>query len=85
MAGADVASSTLRTPRRQARHTAALALCCAGAFMAFLDTTIVNVAFPDIQRSFHASTGLSALSWVVNGYNVVIAAFLVPAGGLADR
>jgi len=53
--------------------------------MAFLDTTIVNVAFPDIERSFHASAGLSALSWVVNGYNVVIAAFLVPAGRVADR
>jgi EmrB/QacA subfamily drug resistance transporter len=63
----------------------ALLVCCAGAFMAFLDTTIVNIAFPDIERTFHASAGLSALSWVVNGYNVVIAALLVPAGRAADR
>lgn len=62
-----------------------LVLCCAGAFMAFLDTTIVNVAFPDIEKTFHASADLGGLSWVVNGYNVIIAAFLVPAGRLADR
>ena len=85
MAGAGVPSLTLHAPQGQARRTAALTLCCAGAFMAFLDTTIVNVAFPDIESTFHASAGLSTLSWVVNGYNVVIAAFLVPAGRLADR
>ncbi|WP_329566250.1 MFS transporter [Kitasatospora sp. NBC_01266] len=59
-------------------------LCCLGAFMAFLDSTIVNVAFPDIAKAFPRSN-LSTLSWVLNGYNVVIAAFLMPAGRLADR
>jgi NTE family protein len=63
---------------------AAIAIACAGAFVAFLDTTIVNIAFPDIAASFpEASRGL--LSWVLDGYFVVIAALLVPAGGLADR
>ena len=61
-----------------------MAVACAGAFVAFLDTTIVNIAFPDIAASFpEASRGL--LSWVLDGYFVVIAALLVPAGGLADR
>jgi EmrB/QacA subfamily drug resistance transporter len=61
-----------------------VAVACAGAFVAFLDTTIVNIAFPDIAASFpEASRGL--LSWVLDGYFVVIAALLVPAGGLADR
>lgn len=53
-----------------------------GAFLAFLDSTIVNVAFPDIQRHFHSNIG--TLSWVLNGYNIVFAAFLVSAGRLAD-
>ena len=53
-----------------------------GAFLAFLDSTIVNVAFPDIQRYFHS--GISNLSWVLNAYNIVFAAFLVAAGKLAD-
>src|SRR2546428_10685565 len=51
--------------------------------MAFLDATIVNIAFPSIQRSF-PSVARSWLSWVLNGYNIVFAALLVPAGQLAD-
>ena len=65
-------------------HRSAVAIACAGAFLAFLDTTIVNIAFPDISASF-AGSGRDALSWVLDGYFVVIAALLVPAGGLADR
>ena len=65
-------------------HRGVVAVACAGAFVAFLDTTIVNIAFPDIAASFpEADRG--ALSWVLDGYFVVIAALLVPAGGLADR
>lgn len=65
-------------------HRSAVLVACAGAFVAFLDTTIVNIAFPDISESF-AGSGRDALSWVLDGYFVVIAALLVPAGGLADR
>jgi EmrB/QacA subfamily drug resistance transporter len=65
-------------------HRGRVAIACAGAFLAFLDTTIVNIAFPDISASF-AGSGRDALSWVLDGYFVVIAALLVPAGGLADR
>jgi EmrB/QacA subfamily drug resistance transporter len=53
-------------------------------FMSFLDVTIVNIAFPDIRASF-ADTSLAGLSWVLNAYNIVFAALLVPAGRLADR
>jgi EmrB/QacA subfamily drug resistance transporter len=51
--------------------------------MGFLDVTIVNVAFPDIRASFPHSS-LASLSWVLNAYNVVFAALLVPAGRVAD-
>src|SRR3954453_5832802 len=65
-------------------HRASVLIACTGAFRVFLDTTIVNIAFPDISASFpEASRGL--LSWVLDGYFVVIVALLVPAGGLADR
>jgi predicted MFS family arabinose efflux permease len=53
-------------------------------FMALLDVTIVNIAFPDIRASFRGDS-LADLSWVMNGYSVVFAAALVPAGRLADR
>jgi EmrB/QacA subfamily drug resistance transporter len=59
-----------------------LALASLGAFVVFLDTTIVNVAFETISRSFHTSTG--HLAWVLNAYSLVFAAFLIPAGRLAD-
>jgi MFS family permease len=54
-------------------HRRAVAIACAGAFLAFLDATIVNIAFPDISRDFSGS-GRDALSWVLDGYFVVIAA-----------
>ena len=54
-----------------------------GAFLAFLDATIVNVAFPSIQASF-PETSIGGLSWVLNSYNIVFAAFLIVMGRLTD-
>ncbi len=61
-----------------------LLVCGLAAFMAFLDTTIVNIAFPALQHAF-PSDSRSDISWVLNAYNIVFAALLVPAGRLADR
>ena len=71
------------TKRRQPSSTAVLLVAAFGAFLAFLDSTIVNIAFPAIQRYFHHSD-ISSLSWVLNGYNIAFAAFLVAGGRLAD-
>ena len=69
--------------RRQPSSMAVLLVAVFGAFLAFLDSTIVNIAFPNIQTSFPAYS-ISSLSWVLNAYNIVFAAFLVAAGRLAD-
>ena len=69
--------------RRQPSSTAVLLVAAFGAFLAFLDSTIVNIAFPNIQKSF-PTYAISSLSWVLNAYNIVFAAFLVAAGKLAD-
>ncbi|WP_375475615.1 DHA2 family efflux MFS transporter permease subunit [uncultured Jatrophihabitans sp.] len=61
-----------------------LAVLSLAAFMASLDVFIVNVAFDAIGADFPGST-LSQLSWVLNGYAIVYAALLVPAGRIADR
>jgi EmrB/QacA subfamily drug resistance transporter len=53
-------------------------------FMSSLDLFIVNLAFPYIGREYRG-TSLSSLSWVLNGYAIVFAAVLVPAGRWADR
>ncbi len=66
------------------RRTLAILAACGGGYLAFLDTTIVNVSFPSISASF-PEADRSALSWVLDGYFIVIAALLVPAGGVADR
>jgi MFS family permease len=55
----------------------------AGALVAFLDVTIVSVAFPDVERDFEDASR-SGLSWVLSGYNIVFAALLVPFGRIAD-
>ena len=69
--------------RRGPQPRTVLAICSMGAAMAFIDATIVNIAFPDIARSYPEAS-IAQLSWVLNAYNIVFAAFLVAAGRLAD-
>ena len=57
------------TRRRPAPRTV-LAIASLGAAVAFVDATIVNIAFPDIARSFRG-TSISSLSWILNAYNIV--------------
>ena len=53
------------------------------AFLVSLDTTLVNVALPDMVRELHATT--TQLQWVVDSYNLVFAALLLTFGSLSDR
>src|SRR4051794_24247844 len=59
-------------------------LAAAGTFLAYLDVTIVNIAFPSIARDFDGAD-LGSLSWVVNAYALAFAALLVIFGRVADR
>src|SRR5262249_59279971 len=52
-------------------------------FAVSLDTTVLYVAFRDLQRTFR-SVSAAELSWVFNAYPIVFGALLVTAGGLAD-
>ncbi len=60
-----------------------LTVAALGTFMAFVDATIVNIAIPNIHADFSGSS-LTSVSWVLNAYNIVFAAFLVGGGQLAD-
>ena len=60
------------------------AITALGAFMASLDLSIVNVAFPALAHSFR-SASRADLAWVITAYAIVYAAFLVTAGRTADR
>jgi EmrB/QacA subfamily drug resistance transporter len=59
------------------------AVVALAVFLAALDLFIVNIAIPAIQGSFHGTT-VADVSWVLNGYAIVFAALLVPAGKLGD-
>ena len=72
-----------RRVRRRPSPRTVLAIASLGGAVAFIDATIVNIAFPDIARSF-PGTSISTLSWVLNAYNIVFAAFLMAAAGIAD-
>ena len=58
-------------------------IACSATFLVSLDTTMLFAAFDAMRQSF-AGTSAAELSWVINGYTVVYAAMLIPAGGLAD-
>jgi EmrB/QacA subfamily drug resistance transporter len=62
---------------------APLAVILCGTFVYVLDFFIVNVALPSIQRSLGASP--VAIEWVVAGYGLTSAAFLVTGGRLGDH
>jgi EmrB/QacA subfamily drug resistance transporter len=61
---------------------APLAVILCGTFVYVLDFFIVNVALPSISRSLAA--GPAAIEWVVAGYGLTSAAFLVTGGRLGD-
>ena len=61
----------------------ALALTSVAFFMVVLDTTVVTIALPAMQRDLGA--GLSALEWTVNAYTLAFAAGIITAAALGDR
>jgi EmrB/QacA subfamily drug resistance transporter len=60
----------------------ALVVLCAGMLMIVLDSTVVNVALPAIQRDLGFSQ--SSLAWVVNAYLIAFGGLLLLAGRLGD-
>jgi EmrB/QacA subfamily drug resistance transporter len=76
-----VATLTATAPITR-RAWIALAVVCLGQFMVVLDSTIVNVALPDIQVDLGFSQ--ADLTWVVNAYLVTFGSFLLVAGRFGD-
>ena len=80
----------LATERLAARATAPASpwpvfwVSSIATFLVSLDTTMLFAAFDALRRAF-GDASAAQLSWVLNGYTVVFAAMLIPAGGLADQ
>ena len=69
--------------RGAARRWLPLPVVLAGTFMVVLDFFIVNVALPSMQSELDASD--SAIEWVVAGYALTSAVFVITAGRVGDR
>ncbi len=68
---------------RSGRGRWVLAATVLGSGVASLDATVVGIALPSISRSFGG--GVSTLQWIVTGYSLTLAAFLLLGGSLGDR
>ena len=64
------------------RRWVALVVVCLAMLMNALDSSIVNVALPSIQKSLHFTS--SNLTWVVDAYLIAFGSFLLLAGRLGD-
>jgi EmrB/QacA subfamily drug resistance transporter len=76
--------TTPAAEQEQPRHSPwlVLSVLCLGFFMILLDTTIVNIAIPDMSTGLGAS--LDQILWVINSYVLVYAVLLITAGRLGD-
>ena len=67
-----------RGPRH--RGTIVFIITALGAFMASLDLSIVNIAFPDIKTSYPQASQAS-LAWIITAYSIVFGALLATRAG----
>src|SRR5205807_3422557 len=59
-----------------------LAAAILGSSMAFIDLTVVNVALPALQSTFHAT--VVDVQWVVEAYGLFLSALILVGGALGD-
>ena len=71
----------LRIRTTAGRGTLLAAILASG--MVFLDSTVVNVALPRLGADLDAT--VAGLQWTVNGYALMLAAFVLLGGSLGDR
>lgn len=78
--GAILAGVAARTEAGRDRWV--LAATILGSSLAFIDSTVVNVALPALQSAFDAT--LADVQWVVESYALTLAALLLTGGSLGD-
>jgi len=69
-------------PCREEAKAWVLAATILGSSMAFIDSTVVNVALPAIQASFRAT--VVDVQWVVESYGLFLGALILVGGSLGD-
>ncbi len=75
-------TSIKATPMPYAKRWAALAVLCAAQFMVIMDTSIIGVALPAIQKDLGYTA--SSLQWIFNAYVILLGGLLLLGGKLSD-
>jgi EmrB/QacA subfamily drug resistance transporter len=78
-----VGGSSAEPPCAQPDRKWILVAIILGSSMAFMDGTVVNVALPTLQTTFHATA--AGIQWVVQGYALFAAALLLLGGAIGDH
>jgi MFS family permease len=60
-----------------------LAATILGSSITFIDSTVVNVALPVLQRDL--GTDIVGAQWIVEAYSLMLAALILVGGSLGDR
>ena len=76
------AACALPAPKINARRWT-LVVTILGSSMAFIDSTVVNVALPILQSEMHV--GISDAQWVIESYSLLLTALVLVGGSLGDQ
>lgn len=77
-----IRSGSAGAPCEQEARVWILAVTILGSSLAFIDSTVVNVALPALQATFHAT--VVDVQWVVEAYGLFLAALILVGGSLGD-
>src|SRR6266853_1560576 len=77
-----ISSANVESPCGPGTRTWVLIATILGSSMAFIDGTVVNVALPAIQGSFHGT--VVDMQWVVESYGLFLGALILVGGSLSD-
>ena len=77
-----IRSGDVASPCAAGARNWVLAATIIGSSLAFIDSTVVNVALPALQTSFH--TTVVGVQWVVESYGLFLGALILVGGSLGD-
>src|SRR3979409_977907 len=78
-----IRSTPSAAPRVKRQQRWVLIAAVLGSSMAFIDSSVVNVALPKMESDL--ATTLSAMTWVINAYTLCMSALLLIGGAAADQ
>jgi MFS family permease len=72
----------MSTLRDSAPTSRAMTVAVLVSMVAFLDSTVINLALPAIERDIGG--GLALQQWIIDGYLLTMAAAILPGGSISD-